>query len=246
MIFKQSPPSCASATWATICVIALAASMACSQKPAAAPAPQAATPAPQPDRIARADRPPLELALVGESAVSLFDAAVAADWTSAQDVLQDLNHAASSLPAEMPKPDLVAKLQTRLMWVEGHVADKQRVETMDDANAITRLVADLSAEYQTDIPYEIVLLGYYGRQLEQGIAAGQVQTLTQASTDLRSTWNRIEPAVERRGRIDDAKRFTDIVVQLEGARRLAQFVAPTRAELTEAGRLAAMFRSSSS
>jgi hypothetical protein len=47
----------------------------------------------------------------------------------------------------------------------------------------------------------------------------------------------------RRGDIDEARRFTDIVVQLEGARRPADFVAPTRAELTEADRIVKLFRS---
>ena len=249
MIVKQSPLFHASANWATPFLVALvtgaAGSVACSQAPSSAPAQQTATPASQPETIPRADRPPFELAQVGESATSLFDAAVASDWNTAQELIQELKHAASSLPNAMPKPDIVAQLRTRLRWLGDHVADKQRVETMDDANAITRFVADLSAEYQTYVPYEVVMLGYYGRQLELGIAAGQVQTLKKASTDLRSTWNRVQPSLERRGHIDDARRFTDIVVDLEGARRPAQFVAPTRAELAEADHIAKMFRSPS-
>ena len=218
--------------------------MACSQAPSSAPpAQQTATPASRPESIPRADRPPSELSQVGESATSLFDAAVASDWDLARELIQELSHAASLLPNEMPKPDIVAQLRTRLTWLQGHVADKQRVETMDDSNAITRFAADLSAEYQTDVPYDVVMLGYYGRQLELGIAAGQVQTLTQARTDLRSTWNRVESSVERRGGIDDAKRFTDIVVQLEGAHRPGQFVAPTRAELAETDHILKVFRS---
>jgi hypothetical protein len=65
-------------------------------------------------------------------------------------------------------------------------------------------------------------------------------------TDLRSTWNRIEPTIERRGHVDDARRFTDIVVQLEGAQRPADFVAPTRAALAEADHLEKLFRSPTS
>jgi hypothetical protein len=118
----------------------------------------------------------------------------------------------------------------------------QRLDAMADANLVTRLVADLTAEFQTAVPYEAVMLGYYGHQLEVGIAAGQPSALAQAVADLRSTWNRIEPAIEQRGHIEEARRFTDIVVQLEGAKRPADFVAPTRAEFAEADRIVQLFR----
>ena len=52
-----------------------------------------------------------------------------------------------------------------------------------------------------------------------------------------ATWSRLQSIVERRGHIDDAKRFTDIVAQLIAARRPADYVAPTRAELAEAERI---------
>jgi len=146
-------------------------------------------------------------------------------------------------PGTLPKPDLVAQLRSRLEDVEQRVNAHQRIEAMDDANGITLRVADLSAEFQTQVPYEVLMLGYYGRQLELGIASARAPTLTQACTDLRTTWNRIEPAVERRGHVDAARRFTDIVVQLEGARRLADVVAPTRAELAEADQIEKLFRS---
>jgi hypothetical protein len=35
---------------------------------------------------------------------------------------------------------------------------------MDAANEITRLVADPSGQLQTQVPYEAIMLGYYGRQ----------------------------------------------------------------------------------
>jgi hypothetical protein len=190
-----------------------------------------------------ADRPPAALVQIGETAASLFDAAYASDWSTANELVQALNQSASALPTALPKPDLVGQLHSLLQYVTQHVSDQQRVRTMDDANGLTRVVADLSAEFQTQVPYEAVMLGYYGRQLELGIAAQKPSTLTQAATDLQSTWNRIEPAVERRGDVDDARRFSDTVAQLIGARRPADFVSPTRAALTEAGRIEKLFHS---
>ena len=66
--------------------------------------------------------------------------------------------------------------------------------------------------------------------------------LTRAATDLRQTWNSFERTTLQRGAVDDARRFIDIVVQLEGARAPDDFVEPTRAELDAVQRLEKVFR----
>jgi hypothetical protein len=189
-----------------------------------------------------ADAPPTALVRAGESAEGVFDAAAASQWRTATEQLQALNEAASQLPPRLPKADLVAQLRTRVGDVKRSAAAHRRVETMDLANSITRIVADLSAEFQTEVPIDVVMLDYYGRQLELGIATGNQSTLTRATADLRQQWDRIEPTIERRGHVDEARRFNDIVVQLEGARRPAEFAAPTRAELEAVDRLEAIFK----
>jgi hypothetical protein len=189
-----------------------------------------------------ATAPPAALVSVGESAEGLFDAAHASQWQIATEQLRALNDAASRLPASLPKVDLVAQMRSRIEDVKGSAAAHSRVDTMDFANSITRIVADLSAEFHTEVPIGVVMLDFYGRQLELGIATGRQSTLTRATADLRQQWDRIEPTIVRRGRVDEAKRFTDIVVQLEGARRPADFVAPTRAELDAVDRLEKIFK----
>jgi hypothetical protein len=222
--------------------MAAASTLQCSREPAPPAAQSTAAPPAPVSAISAADRPPAALVQVGDSATGIFDAVYASDWDTAAEQVRSLNEAAQQIPTTLPKPDLVAQLQSRLQYLRQYVSARQRVNAMDTANAVTHLVADLSAEFQTEVPYEAVMLGYYGRQLELGIASGKLATLAQASADLRSTWNRIEPALERRGRIEDVRRFTDIVVQLEGARRPAEFVAPTRAERVEADWIARIFR----
>jgi hypothetical protein len=189
----------------------------------------------------RAERPPADLVAVGESAESVFDAAHSSQWQTATAQLKTLNEAASRLPT-LPKPDLVAQLRSRINDVNQSAADRRRVETMEFANSITRIVADLSGEFQTEVPIAVVMLDYYGRQLEIGIVTGRQETLTRATTDLRQQWDRLVPSVEQLGHPDEVKRFTDIVVTLEGARRPADYVAPTRAELDAVDRLEMIFR----
>jgi hypothetical protein len=86
------------------------------------------------------------------------------------------------------------------------------------------------------------MLGYYGRELELGIAAGDHARLKQALDDLQQTWNRFEPIVLQRGAVDEARRFTDIVAQLDGAKKPDDFVEPTRAELDGVVRLKDVLR----
>jgi hypothetical protein len=194
-------------------------------------------PAPPP-----ADAPPAALVSIGESAEGLFDAANTSQWQTATEQLQALNEAAFQLPLGLPKADLVGQLESRIEDVRQSTASHRRVETMDFANSITRIVADLSADFQTNVPIDVVMLDYYGRQLELGIATGRQSTLARATADLRQQWDRLEPIIVQRGHVDEARRFTDIVVQLGGAKRPADFAAPARAELAAVDRLEAIFK----
>jgi hypothetical protein len=184
-----------------------------------------------------ADRPPSALQEVAESAKFLFDAAYASDWRSASEQMRAVNNAASSLPLDLPQPNILGQLKAAVQYAGDGVNAHDRIEAMDEANTITRLVADLSALFRPQVPYEATMLGYYGRQLELGLVASRPSLLAQSTGALQSAWNRLEPILERRGHVDEVKRFTDIVVQLVGAQRPAQYVGPTRAELTEAERI---------
>jgi hypothetical protein len=189
-----------------------------------------------------ADRPPAALQQLGESAKGLFDAAYASDWRSASERMQSLNDAASALPMDLPKADIVGHIKTAVQYAGDGTSARDRIETMEEANLITRLAADLSALFQPPVPYEATMLGYYGRQLELGLVASRPSLLAQSADALQSTWSRLQPTLERGGHTDEAKRFMDILVQLVGAQRPAQYVAPTRAELTEADRIEQLLR----
>jgi hypothetical protein len=215
----------------------------CSRDNAQAVAQMAAV-SPNNEVIPVADRPPTALTQIGESAKWLFDAATAADWGAAADWLQSINESASQLPDDLAASDLFAQFESRLDSVRQDVRDHDRIAAMEHANAITRLVAELSEQFQTAVPFEAVLLGYHGRQLALGLAAGRSSTLIRATNDLQSVWDVFQETVELNGWTNEARRFTDIVVQLEGATRPADFVAPVRAELTEADRIEKLFTSS--
>jgi hypothetical protein len=197
-----------------------------------------APPAPRP---AITDPPPPALAQIGGSAAEIFAAARASKWPDASASMGTLRESMRTLPTSGFKPDLVAQMRTRTADLAHGIKARQRVTAMDAANSITRIAAELSSSYETPIPYQVLLLDYYGRQLELGLAASRPAMMRQAAADLRQTWNSVEPAILRRGGVEDARRFTDIVVQIEGARRPADFVAPVQAELAEVDRMEKIF-----
>jgi hypothetical protein len=200
-----------------------------------------ASPAAQQSTAMVSAAPPVLLD-VGERAAELFDAARLSNWTDAAVALEAMNESATNLPVTFSRPDLAERLQSRLEQVGDAVSTRRRLETMDFANGITRLVAELSADDQTEIPSALMMLDYYGRELELGIAEGDQVKLKRTAVDLQQTWNRFERTILQRGAIDEARRFTDIVVQLEGAQAPGDFVAPTRAELDAVDRLEKIFR----
>jgi hypothetical protein len=171
----------------------------------------------------------------------LFDAARLSNWSDADVAVQSMTESAAGIPDSRWKPDVAEQLQNRLGQVGEAVSARQRLQTMDLANGITRIVADLSEEYQPALPYDLVLLGYYGRELELGIAATDDARLKRAFDDLQQTWNRFEQIVLQRGAVDEARRFTEVVAQLEAATTPDDFVGPARAEFDAVARLKKIF-----
>jgi hypothetical protein len=227
--------------------ILFAASAGCAGRPSPPSAQQAPRPAPASaevltaGRIPISDEPPAGLVQLGQSATDLFDAVGSSDWGRASASLQAMNEARSNLPADLPDPDIAAQLEASLVSVRDATNNRKRIETMEAANAITQTVAELSQKYRSEVPYEVEMLGYYGRQIEVGIASQNSTVSKRATTDLGAMWSRIKPDIERRGHVDDARRFSDILVTLMNAKQAADFSGPARDELAAARHLETIF-----
>jgi hypothetical protein len=224
-------------------IVTLLVTAGCSGRPSPSPTGNASGEPPRSYRTPAADRPPASLLEVADLATDLFDAAGWSDWHRADAGLQLLNEAASELGVDLPKPELVAQLQANVVSVTEGTNTRQRIKAMAAANAITQIVAELSAQYEPAVPYDVNMLGYYGRQIELGVASGRSMDSTQAVADLVTVWDRAQPAIVRRGYARDARRFSDIVVELMSAKHPDDFAAPVRAELAAASRLERIFTS---
>lgn len=185
-----------------------------------------------------ADRIPIDVQRIGSEAARLFDAASASDWASAADAVTTITEAERNLPPRFADADLADRLGERIGAARDDVRSRNRAAAMDDANRITRAVADIAARYQSGVTAGPMLLAYYGRQLEIGVASNNPEMLRRATSDLKSVWRDVQPRLRERGDTEDDKRFTDVIVTLDGAKRPGDYVAPARAELTEADRIA--------
>jgi hypothetical protein len=223
--------------------ILLVTSAGCSGRPSPPPVQQTSVEVPNAGRIPVSDEPPAALLQLGQSATDLFDAARSSDWRRAPASLQALNEAVSNLPTDLRDPDIGAQLQSRLVSVRDATNSRNQLKTMDAANAITHIVAELSSKYWSEVPYDVKMLGYYGRQIELGVASRSSTVAERATTELVAAWNRIQPAIEQRGHVDDARRFSAIVMTLMGAKQPADFSAPARDELAAARHLESIFSS---
>src|SRR5215831_8760129 len=115
--------------------------------------------------VPAADKRPLALSEVDDSARYLFESAREAKWMQADAQLQVLQHAFEDLPKDLQPADVTASIRTRMRELPDAVAQRDRVRTMEAANAITQSVIGLSTRFQTRVPAQIPTLAYLGRQL---------------------------------------------------------------------------------
>jgi hypothetical protein len=189
--------------------------------------------------VPAADKRPLALSEVDDSARYLFESAREAKWMQADAQLQVLQHAFEDLPRGLQPADVTALIRTRMRELPDAVSQRDRVRTMEAANAITQAVIGLSAQFQSQVPAQIPTLAYLGRQLELGIASQRPVLIERVTAEIRQTWNELRPQLEHAGHAADVRRMTDIVVSLEGTNQSAEEASLARAELDAVSHLAA-------
>jgi hypothetical protein len=190
----------------------------------------------------RADRPPRALVDMGNAAAYLFDAARDDRWDDATYQLQAIHTQLHDLPSSLAPADVWKLLRRRTRELGRYVGKRNKVRTMESANATARLAADLSRTFDTTVPIQVPLLAYLGRQLEVAVAGHDQARLRRAKSDLVQTWNTLRPQLDQRGKVDDVRRLTDIVVSLEGAQQPAEIERLARAELENVERIRSDFK----
>jgi|GEM_PF-2301478 len=174
----------------------------------------------------------------GELSENIYDAAKARDWTTATAKLDSLRMMLTSSPAAGGEGT-----QARVQRLADAVAARDRTKAMEAGNALTRDFAPATAA-ASNTPVEVVMLDYFGRELEIGAAEGEagMDRLRRAGTEIRSTWDAVRPRVVERGGDEVARSFDALVQRVEQARTPGEHGAVATPLLDEVDRLEAVFR----
>jgi hypothetical protein len=167
--------------------------------------------------------PPLAVVNVGEYGEQIYDAAVAAQWAKATSLMDSLDAAAKALPDESRNAADRTRLTPVLDTLRSAVAAKQRGPATEAANRVTYLAARISAPYNPAVPVDVVLLDYYGRELEVGAARKDMARLKATAADIRRTWDAVKPQVVSHGAAAAAARTDTLVSQIEAAKSPAEY-----------------------
>ena len=188
-----------------------------------------------------ADRPPEPLTELRDAAIAIYTPALRGDWPTASERLKTLNEAVADMPTHVGKPDLVQQLRGRLLALRRAVHDHRSVVAATNANWVARLADEIGSAYDTTLPLDIRLLGFFGRALEiDGVRRG---SRTRADlADLHTVWRRVEDSVLQHNGTDAVRQFSDALVALDGAVRGGGLASAARTELDAAQRVAALYQ----
>lgn len=167
---------------------------------------------------------PPALDAIGTHGEDLYDAVKAANWAKARSITDSLDASVRALPsggqgAAPQQQQLSAEIDSLHRFVSG----KQQSAAIKAANQITYLEAKMTAQYHPAMPAEVVLLDYYGREIEIWSGEKNSAKLTQTSNDIQQTWNTLRPMVEAHGGASQATRTDNLVKSIAAAKTPAAY-----------------------
>jgi hypothetical protein len=98
----------------------------------------------------------------------------------------------------------------------------------------------MTAAYKVIVPIEVVMLDYYGRELEIWVEAKDAGKLQATASEMRKTWNAVRPSIEAKNPAV-AKKFEGLVAQVEAAKAPADYAKVAKPVLDEVDNLEKVF-----
>ncbi|GFE69127.1 hypothetical protein [Chroococcus sp. FPU101] len=171
------------------------------------------------------DQVPKSLSEVGELGEDLYDMTKANNWTKASTSLTKLETEAKRLAR-----DLQGANQTKLKQLNDNIAllkvalaTNNHNVTMQKANQITLIAANLTASYQLKVPIEVTLLDYYGRELEIWSATENTEKLKETANQIKHIWTQVKPSILKQGGTKQAQKFDQLVSQVSLSKSPTQY-----------------------
>lgn len=161
---------------------------------------------------------------IGHDAENLYDWARLGDWTKAQSDLAALKTAVANLESTGQVTDLHGADEL-LATIDQAVQAHDARALMHAANELTRAAAEINRQFHPQVPVEVTLLDYDGRELELWSDEGNMAKLNETRSKLRETWDAVRPAVVAKGGNTESAQFDALIAQLTKATTPKDFAA---------------------
>ncbi len=178
---------------------------------------------------------------VGTYGEDLYDQAKTANWVAAKAYLDSLHTAATNLPRTDQIQSQRSQLNSAITALDQAVASRNSEAALEAANRITFLSAQMTTPYHGATPTEVLLLDYYGRELDIWSARKNAAKLKQTAAALTSTWNALRPTVEKNGGGVAAGHTDALVARINAAKSPAQYARVATPFLDEVDELEKVF-----
>jgi hypothetical protein len=151
------------------------------------------------------------------------------------------NAAALSYIQDQPNNLLLPRLGRTISDLEQAVGAKDRLDTMRCANRITLIAATVAVHLKPNLPTEVSLLEYNGRELGIWSEAKKTDKLSGIVMRMHLAWQTLMPRLVERNGIKELRRFSEIMGRLELARTPEEYGRFARQATAEIDDLKAIF-----
>lgn len=212
-------------------------------QPAAVAAPGTAAPGTAASGTAAPAANPVPPAVdaVGHYGENAYDMAKANSWPAARAAADSLKTGAAGLASLPQSAGQAGAVATALTALDQAITQRQQAPAMRAANRLTQLGAELVRPYHPAVPAEVVLLDYYGRELEVWSKANDMATLRSTAASLRQTWDTVKPRLAARHAAAVSARFDRLVAQVGSAKTPADYARLATPVLNEVDNLEKAF-----
>jgi len=184
-----------------------------------------------------------EIELVSGYAEDVYDLAKAGKWKRASKKLNALEKTEHNLTANanILGADNISALTKSTSDLERAVTARSRLDAMITANKITAIAALIAKPFKQYLPINVVLLDYYGRELEIWSETKNTNKLADIVNKMHLTWQNLMPALIAGGGSKDVKKFGEIMKHLEMAKTPEEYGRLANSVLEEVDNLEKVF-----
>ncbi|MEC4814697.1 MAG: hypothetical protein SAK29_15670, partial [Scytonema sp. PMC 1069.18] len=167
---------------------------------------------------------PVSLGKVSQYSRTVYNTAKNKDWDDTTTNVFLLEKAVKSLGREVKDNKTeVARLNFKIELLKIAMMARNGPSVMHDINQVFLITDRMSVQFQPKIPVDVLLLEYYGRELEIWAPTGNKAWLHKTAKNMGHTWKTARPYVVASGGTAQARNFDSLVNRVEVASSASEY-----------------------